>query len=383
MNSLSVVSRPKTLPNKTEHQHSKQRKALFELDVLRIVGMVLILFQHSVPYIGWDPRVPWLVPNLGGIGLTIFFFISGFLLSRSVLGKQTTFDAKAFLKRRLIRIVPLYWTALIVFVGVFHFAQIFRDADFSPLPATLAAHFLGIQLFLVPAVSSIFTIWYMGALIPYYVLFALTAKLKPVTYCGINLLILGLLYGVKIALERRGILLIDARLLVHYPTFLLGVCYARVDINFDFVRKRKQVLCVFFGVLMLVLLQQVGSEGIELHAIRLVPTGVGYYVYCLLGGISFTGLAFWIAPVVQRVPNLVAALSASSYAVYLFHRPIYSIFYELVVSRLSEGAVLRTLLFPLATALLVAIAYYIAQAESQLIKPRLVKLLNSASPQPK
>ncbi|MGB3672508.1 MAG: acyltransferase [Phormidesmis sp.] len=376
MNRSSVVSRPKTLPNHAENQRFEKKKTLFELDVLRIVAMVLILFQHSVSYMGWDPRVPWLAPDLGGIGLTIFFFISGFLLSRSVLGKQAAFDAKTFLKRRLIRIVPLYWVALIVFVGVFHVEQVFKHADFSPLPATLAAHFLGIQLFLVPTTSEIFTIWYMGALIPYYILFALTAKLKPMSYCGVNLLILGLLYGVKIALEREGILSIDTRLLLHYPTFLLGVFYARVDINLDFVRKRKRMLCGLFGVLMLVLLQKTGSEGIALNTMQLVQANVGYYIYCLLGGIFFTGLAFWIAPVARKFPALVAALSASSYAVYLFHRPIYSIFYHFIVFEFSGGLVLRTLLFPITTILLVAIAYYIAKAESHLVKPRIAKLLN-------
>ncbi len=377
MSSQQTASSLKSLQQNASNQRSEGEKSLFELHVLRIVGMALILFQHSVPYIGWDPRVPWLIPDLGGIGLTIFFFISGFLLSRSVLGKQTAFDARAFLRRRLIRIVPLYWTAVIVFVLVFHVGHIFRYADFSPLPATLAAHFLGVQLFLVPAVSGIFTIWYMGALIPYYILFALTATLKPLKYFGVNLLILGLLYGVKLALERKGILLIDARLLVHYPTFLLGVWYARLDSNFDFVRKRKRILCGLFGVLMLVLLQGIGPEGIRLDTMRLVPTSIGYYAYCLLGGIFFVALAFWITPTAKKFPASVAALSASSYAVYLFHRPIYGIFYDLVMSKLSEGVVLRTLLFPIATVLIVAIAYYITKAESQLIKPRLAKILGS------
>ena len=352
-----------------------QKKNLFELDILRIVGMALILYSHSTPYLGWSPRVKWLLPHPGAVGLSIFFFLSGFLLKRSLMGREHQFVLLKFLKSRLIRIIPLYWLAIQSFIGVFHFWQLFHSYDFDPLAGTFLTHALALQLFIHPRVPEIPTLWYVGALIPYYLLFAITARLGLQRFLAVNLLTLGALYGLKFILQSAGITLIDMRLLIHFPTFLIGVCCANFDPNLEFLRRNRLSVFVSSTVLAIAYLHLVGHAGTLLNKSTLAPVNITYYGYCLLWATAFVSLAYVISPIAKKTPSTIAFLSAISYAVYLFHRPIYGIFYSVVTSTLSTSVVTRTLLFPAATSILIGISYYITRFDSEFIKPRLARML--------
>ena len=192
----------------------------------------------------------------------------------------------------------------------------------------------------------------------------------------INVLILGILYSLKLTLQEAETVLIDTRLLLHYPTFLLGVCCAKLDLNLEFIRKRKLVLFVAFSVIAVAYLQWIGYSGTSLNKMHLSSTNIAYYGYCLLWTISFVSLAYLISPIAERFSSSVAFLSVISYAVYLFHRPVYGIFYSIVTFWLSNSVFVRTILFPVATLVLVLISYYITHLDTQFLRPRLVKLLN-------
>ena len=352
-----------------------QKKNLFELDVLRVIGMALILYSHSTAYLGWSPRVQWLLPHPGAIGLSIFFWLSGFLLKRSLMGREDRFDPLTFLKSRLIRIIPLYWIAILTFIVVFHFWQLFHPYNFEPLVGTFLAHALAVQLLVHPQVPEIPTLWYIGALIPYYFLFAISARLSLVRHLAVNLLVLGGVYGLKFIFQSADIALIDMRLLIHFPTFLIGVCCASFDFNLEFLRKNRLAIFIASTLLAIAYLQVVGYAGTLLSKSALSPVNVTYYGYCLLWAISFISLAYVISPLAERIPSTIAFISAISYAIYLFHRPIYGIVYSIVTATLPHSVVTRTLLFPVATLALIGISHYITRFDSEFIKPRLVKVL--------
>lgn len=80
---------------------------------------------------------------LGGLGVTVFFAISGFLLYRPFAAARATGapmpDLRRFARRRVLRVVPAYWvalTVLVVFPGIvmthgawryYLFAQLYRE----------------------------------------------------------------------------------------------------------------------------------------------------------------------------------------------------------------------------------------------------------------
>jgi peptidoglycan/LPS O-acetylase OafA/YrhL len=97
------------------------------LDGLRAISILIVLVAH----IGFDKIVP------GGLGVTIFFFVSGFLITRILVGEQNKSDGNielgGFYIRRFLRLMP----ALAVFVlGSWALMTPFGG---KPLPAQIGA----------------------------------------------------------------------------------------------------------------------------------------------------------------------------------------------------------------------------------------------------
>lgn len=90
------------------------------LDGLRAVAVALVLLAHS--------RLP-LVGNGGGVGVAIFFTLSGFLITALLLQEREKFGAfriGAFYARRLLRLVPamIVCVCLAVAVGLYLYGEV-------------------------------------------------------------------------------------------------------------------------------------------------------------------------------------------------------------------------------------------------------------------
>jgi peptidoglycan/LPS O-acetylase OafA/YrhL len=83
------------------------------LDGLRAISILLVLAAHMLPM---GPKILELNYSAGGMGMSLFFALSGFLITSTLLHNS---DVCEFLVKRLARIVPLaYGYALIVFTVV-------------------------------------------------------------------------------------------------------------------------------------------------------------------------------------------------------------------------------------------------------------------------
>jgi peptidoglycan/LPS O-acetylase OafA/YrhL len=77
------------------------------LDGVRCIAVMLVLIAHA----GFDGIVP------GGLGVTIFFFISGFLITRLLLAEAATSGTVAlgrFYIRRFLRLLPALYLMLVI-----------------------------------------------------------------------------------------------------------------------------------------------------------------------------------------------------------------------------------------------------------------------------
>lgn len=92
-----------------------------QLDGLRAIAVILVFLHH------------WSLPDsgLGIIGVQLFFVLSGFLITRILLelrntsdtsGQTIRFSLRQFYARRFLRIFPLYYFCLILFVILDRFA---------------------------------------------------------------------------------------------------------------------------------------------------------------------------------------------------------------------------------------------------------------------
>lgn len=96
---------------------------LLFIDILRIVGISLITFHHISPYypelmkyyLSFNVWNMYIV-SYAEIGIWIFLFASGLSLACNHLNIDTRAKIKEFYTKRLLRIYPAYYTAIIVTV---------------------------------------------------------------------------------------------------------------------------------------------------------------------------------------------------------------------------------------------------------------------------
>ncbi|WP_251973015.1 acyltransferase family protein [Sphaerotilus microaerophilus] len=90
------------------------RRFFGSLDGLRAISIIAVIWHHTAP-----TGTPSLLAHLGGHGVTLFFSISGFLITTLLLRewrKGGAIDLKAFYLRRTLRIFPLYYTVILIYV---------------------------------------------------------------------------------------------------------------------------------------------------------------------------------------------------------------------------------------------------------------------------
>jgi len=97
-----------------------------ELDVVRVIAFFLVFLRHSLPRSG-DPRIEHLLKGFApafdavadacGFGLSLFFTLSAFLICELLLRESAaagSVGVKQFYIRRILRIWPLYYLALVL-----------------------------------------------------------------------------------------------------------------------------------------------------------------------------------------------------------------------------------------------------------------------------
>ncbi|MBR6452384.1 MAG: acyltransferase [Lachnospiraceae bacterium] len=77
------------------------------LDIVRIIAALMVLFVHVGYEFPWIGDYTW----TGYYGVMLFFVLSGYL---SMVSVDNSADALTFYKKRLLRIVPLYWAVLVI-----------------------------------------------------------------------------------------------------------------------------------------------------------------------------------------------------------------------------------------------------------------------------
>jgi peptidoglycan/LPS O-acetylase OafA/YrhL len=159
----------------------KIRNNHFELiDLLRAFAALSVVVYHVIEHTGWQ-AFPYngvlSVFRVGWIGVDLFFVISGFVIGLSAYNAVERNGAwnfqSAFFKRRLLRIVPLYYFTLLVCIV---FLQ--PNALFGNFWPDLLTHILFIHNFFLPFHGSINgSAWSLGTEMQFYILMLLIAPL--------------------------------------------------------------------------------------------------------------------------------------------------------------------------------------------------------------
>ena len=97
---------------------------------MRLIAALLVVVSHTFPLSGRAPFTIVGVEDLGALGVSIFFVISGFLVSASYLR-----DPKTYLLKRLLRIEPGLIAALTITVAGLGLMSTAPISDYAPRAA--------------------------------------------------------------------------------------------------------------------------------------------------------------------------------------------------------------------------------------------------------
>jgi peptidoglycan/LPS O-acetylase OafA/YrhL len=311
-----------------------------EIDILRLAAMLLILAAHLASYVS-SPELAAREPYLVVPGLSLFVFISGLALDLGRRRMSTAGDVLDFCKRRLLRIYPLYLPALGLFVAMFHYGGLYHQVDFSPVLPNTMIHVMGAQALLSPRVAPMFTLWFIGAILMYYIVYIILVRFCP-TLRG--LLVGSALLVAPLAAVRLLFGMIDDRFFLYYPFFIVGIVASRTDLLAPGRVTVKRVLATAgvlgAAVLAVWLARRAAGAGGEPSWLDLGISLSGRMVFGAVAVCVMTGLASLSARVMpEKAYAVVLFGSVGSYAVYLFHRPVLSLMTLLMRDALNVPAV--------------------------------------------
>lgn len=103
---------------------TSDKSVLIPVQWLRAIAAIMVVVHHALYFTNTARGLPpeadrqLLGFSSWGYGIHLFFVISGFIMANSATGFGEPGAALSFLKRRLIRVVPLYWIVTTAFVLV-------------------------------------------------------------------------------------------------------------------------------------------------------------------------------------------------------------------------------------------------------------------------
>jgi len=281
---------------------------LRNLHLLRALAALAVVYFHTTSEAGLN-----LSPNIGSHGVDVFFVISGFTIA--YIGTRSP---DRFLLRRVVRIVPFYWTAtLVVFSAVALAPQIFHSTRVDYVQLLCSLFFIPRETSYAGLFPTLVLGWSLNYEMYFYVTFAVALAIAPrnaPVLCCLGIVATALL------IEASGVshpsVRFYARPLVF--EFVYGVCvfylFVMADRHAGWFSQRAAIrwgLCVLaLGAALLIGLEESHAGfGLPRFIVAGVPAAVLVLAALLLE--RMYGMS--------AGSNVVFLIGESSYVLYLIH----------------------------------------------------------------
>jgi exopolysaccharide production protein ExoZ len=151
------------------------RQKFVTIQYLRGLAAILVLASHALLYPLAGEHLAY--GRLGWLGVILFFVISGFIMV-AVTG-EGRFGALDFLRRRFIRIVPMYWGATLLAAGLALVApQLFKTTVYDTGQLLMSLFFVPFHNPVSDGIHPLYKLgWTLNYEVFFYVCFALLAFL--------------------------------------------------------------------------------------------------------------------------------------------------------------------------------------------------------------
>lgn len=228
---------------------SKQRKPIMGVAALMIVCL------HSY----WNPNfLPWnlLINTYGNTGVDLFVFLSGFGIAFSL---EKSSDFRRFYTRRLERILPAYYVAmllkLIICVITGTFTLKWLIASFIPL---------GVWINATPQ------FWYVSAILGYYLIAPLLYHLFKSSRCPrITMILLVIVSGVLVPIVSD----IEPKAVMRIPALIMGIAAGVFQTLHTEKKDRRLDLVLFAGLFIVGILIFMNSPLFKLPVLNTINLG--------------------------------------------------------------------------------------------------------------
>lgn len=324
---------------------SLERKWIPEMEIMRMISILLLIVHHSGIYsipafgVSLEPLSPFFEAFLLGS----FFFISGYFMEVSL--QNSGGDLRGFFLWRFLRIYPPYLVALVLYVFAMGITLKTRTDWLVYLGA--------LQFIFAPEyVKPMITLWYVGAILLFYLIFPLLRRMTS-GIGGVAFLACVVFLLVYMANSLTG--LFDVRFFKYFFVFFAGMVMAAAG---DAARVLSAGGMIWKGALLVM--------GVLFFALAAGDESHQASAPYILASIAFILSAFiFVYSMVATLDLLepsrwVAAISYASYFVYLFHRPFWEVINSFFPVPDLEALVLVRLL-P-ASAVLIPVCYHLQRA---------------------
>ena len=132
---------------------------IYEFDILRVIGIIFIIIYHGsiiIPSYGFS-----YLSYFAYFGVSVFFFIAGFLTSFRENAKDS-FSPFDHFKKRFFRLIPLYYVALFTIV-LFDYFNIGSNWIRNLSLSNIIIHILVLQVFFPKFIID--ALWFVSALL--------------------------------------------------------------------------------------------------------------------------------------------------------------------------------------------------------------------------
>jgi peptidoglycan/LPS O-acetylase OafA/YrhL len=302
---------------------------LIEADLMRAAAILLILVAHMPAYTTLGSLADFEIYFVT-LGLSLFVFISGYCLARNERDMSSWRSVAIFWRQRFVRIYPLYVPALLLFIFLFHYLGIFHKIECPLIGWKSFIHLCSCQEIVAPRHAPLVTLWFVGAICMYYLVYAALARVGGGAWRTIAaaVLIFALCLGVQHSLG-----VIGNRFFIYYPPFVAGIAAAKAH-WMEIPRRSGVVACVLLAMFcvsaaLLWDLKGVVYDGNGEHWLESTYGEMLRLVFSLSGVFVAADSARLLVRLLPRsVQIAMIALSAASYAIYLYHRPLLALMYS-------------------------------------------------------
>ena len=322
------------------------------LQVLRGLACLLVMFFHAGESCRIYADKVFLLNffRSANAGVDLFFVLSGFIIMYSSADQSPSFKtAGRFWWNRLIRIYPIYW----ICISVFLLAQVSLPHYFTtPFPRTAAN--LTETFLLLPGHTSLNGVsWTLPYELLFYALFSIALLIRA---RKIRLLVTGVLLAGSIAglvFPQTWLWYVSSLLL--YPMnfeFLLGVLAAR---SFRLLPLRSARWLLLTGLIAFIVAaslydphQLIWNAPLDSTTFYSIPA---FLIIISLAAIEYRSRITY--------PKILSKIGDASYSLYLIHVPVIAAFVRLLpVSRWPEPAVNLVVTLFLIILTMAVIAFY-------------------------